>query len=91
MSYIPGSAILWFDNMRYAAEVLEKEYKKVVRMPTDKLSGPVRSFASTGALLRRQNLRKRHPRTPPGRAQQESFRHDTSHDFVAHKTPAIIQ
>jgi transcription-repair coupling factor (superfamily II helicase) len=40
LSYIPGSAILWFDNMRYAAEVLEKEYKKVMDA-YNKLSGPV--------------------------------------------------
>lgn len=55
--YLPESAILWFDNMRFAADILEKEFEKA-RNAYDNLSGvishlpPSELFTGAEALVK---------------------------------------
>ncbi len=40
INYLPDSAVLWFNNIRFAADVLEKEYEKAQKA-FEKLSGKI--------------------------------------------------
>lgn len=46
ISYIPESSVLWFDNMQFAAEVLEKELEKAQKA-FEKLSGEIKHLPPT--------------------------------------------
>lgn len=57
ISYLPGSAVLWFNNIRFVAEILEKEFEKAQKAYTN-LPGetghlpPAELFSGAGSFVK---------------------------------------